>query len=218
MEFAVNHLSVTFGAVTALDDVTLALPFGSQVLLWGPAGGGKTSLLKVLAGLWRPTRGQCLWAGVDPSTLPLEGKRKLQADLGFIFQTDALFDSLSVLENVRLPLVKRGVGAEEATERALAALKQVGLADAADRAPERLSGGMKKRAGVARAIVARPTVLLADDPFAGLDPKTEGAIAALLQEVSAGRTLIAALPDPVASLPLKTRYRLREGRLEATPC
>jgi len=130
-----------------------------------------------------------------------------------IFQSDALFDSLTVIDNVLLPLRKRRVPEAEARERALAALDRVGLSKALEKRPENLSGGMKKRAGVARAIVARPEVLIADDPFAGLDPVTEKSIADLLIEVSEGKTLIVALPDPVASLPIERTFRFVHGAI-----
>lgn len=213
MELAVQALGLTFGKVHALEDVTLAVPAGSRLVLSGPAGGGKTSLLKCLAGLVPPTAGAVTWDGREVASLSKDERRAAQVAFGMVFQTDALFDSMTVLENVLLPLRKRGVGDAEAKERALEALDRVGLRDAALKRPEVLSGGMKKRAGVARAIVARPVVLLADDPFAGLDPVTEGSIASLLLEVSEGRTLIVALPDPVASLPIERRVRLVGGKL-----
>lgn len=210
-----QSLGLTFGAVHALADVTLDVPAGSRLVLTGPAGGGKTSLLKCLAGLVRPTAGAVTWDGRDVAALEKDERRAAQVAFGMVFQTDALFDSMTVLDNVLLPLRKRGVEEAEAKARALEALERVGLRDAALKRPEVLSGGMKKRAGVARAIVARPVVLLADDPFAGLDPVTEGSIASLLLEVSEGRTLIVALPDPVPSLPIERRVRLAGGK--ATP-
>ncbi len=213
MDLGLKAVSVSFGGVTALDDISLELPAGSQVLLWGPAGGGKTTLLKALAGLVLPTRGDVRWGAEHVTSLSSDARREAQAAFGFVFQTDALFDSMSVLENVRLPLRKRGVGGAEATKRAHDALDQVGLLAAAGKRPEDLSGGMKKRAGIARAVVARPQVLLADDPFAGLDPVTEGQIARLLLQVSEGRTLIAALPDPLESLPLPRQLRIVGGKI-----
>lgn len=213
MELAARSLSLTFGQVHALEDVTLSVPAGSRLVLCGPAGGGKTSLLKCLAGLVRPTAGAVTWDGRDVGAMTKDERRAAQVAFGMVFQTDALFDSMTVLDNVLLPLRKRGVGEDEAKESALEALTRVGLRDAALKRPEVLSGGMKKRAGVARAIVARPVVLLADDPFAGLDPVTEGSIASLLLEVSEGRTLIVALPDPVASLPIERRVRLVGGKV-----
>jgi phospholipid/cholesterol/gamma-HCH transport system ATP-binding protein len=214
MELAAESLSLSFGRVHALEDVSLTVPPGSRLVLCGPAGAGKTSLLKCLAGLVRPTSGVVRWAGRDVATLSTDQRRTAQVAFGMVFQTDALFDSMTVLDNVLLPLRKRGVAEDEAKARAMEALERVGLKDAALKRPEVLSGGMKKRAGVARAIVARPEVLLADDPFAGLDPVTEGSIASLLLEVSQGRTLLVALPDPVVSLPVERTLRIVGGRLE----
>jgi phospholipid/cholesterol/gamma-HCH transport system ATP-binding protein len=216
MELVAESLCLTFGNVHALEEVNLRVPPGSRVLLSGPAGGGKTSLLKCLAGLVLPTSGRVCWDGREVAALSPEERRAAQVAFGMVFQTDALFDSMTVLDNVLMPLRKRGVPEDEAKNRAFEALARVGLEDAALKRPEVLSGGMRKRAGVARAIVARPAVLLADDPFAGLDPVTESAIAALLLEVSEGRTLIVALPDPVASLPVEQHLRVAGGRLEAT--
>ncbi len=214
MRLSTHQLSLHFGAVHALSELTLEFPVGSRTVLWGPAGGGKTSLLKCLTGLVAPTRGEVRWDEVPILNRSAQQKRDAQVAFGMVFQSDALFDSLTVLENVLLPLRKRRVPEAEAQERAAEAIKRVGLSEAAQKHPENLSGGMKKRAGVARAIVARPQVLLADDPFAGLDPITERSIAELLLEISEGRTLIVALPDPVPSLPADRTIRLVAGRGE----
>lgn len=213
MELALETLTVRHDGTLALGPVSLALPRGTQLLVHGPAGGGKTTLLKALAGLVRPTTGRVTWNGDDAWALDATGRRAAQAGVGFVFQSDALFDSLSVEENVRLPLERRGVPLAEAKARAMEALGRVGLAAAASKRPEALSGGMRKRTGLARAIVTRPHVLLADDPFAGLDPDTEIEMAALLLEVARERTLVVATPDPVEALPLPRR-RLVAGALE----
>lgn len=212
MRLSTHQLSLRFGAVHALDEVSLDFASGSRTVLWGPAASGKTSLLKCLAGLVIPTSGEVRWDDVDVKTLSAEQRRAAQVNFGMVFQSDALFDSMSVLENVLLPLRKRKVAEDEAQVRAREALARVGLEKAADKKPETLSGGMKKRAGVARAIVARPSVLLADDPFAGLDPVTEKSIADLLIEVSDGKSLIVVLPDPVESLPIDRTIRLEPKR------
>jgi phospholipid/cholesterol/gamma-HCH transport system ATP-binding protein len=213
MRLSTHHLSLQFGAVHALNSLTLDFPVGSRTVLWGPAGGGKTSLLKCLTGLVHPTSGDVQWDDVPIASRTAEEKREAQVAFGMVFQSDALFDSLTVKENVLLPLRKRKVPEDEAQERAAEAIKRVGLSHAAEKHPENLSGGMKKRAGVARAIVARPHVLLADDPFAGLDPVTERSIAELLLEISEGKTLIVALPDPVGSLPVDRKLRLVAGQV-----
>jgi phospholipid/cholesterol/gamma-HCH transport system ATP-binding protein len=213
MRLATHHLSLRFGHVTALNDVTIDFPVGSRTVLWGPAGGGKTSLLKCLTGLQPPSSGDVEWDELTVAKRTAQERRDAQVAFGMVFQSDALFDSLTVIDNVLLPLRKRRVPEAEARERALAALERVGLTKAIEKHPENLSGGMKKRAGVARAIVARPQVLIADDPFAGLDPVTEKSIADLLIEVSEGKTLIVALPDPVASLPIDRALRFVQGAI-----
>ena len=209
-------LSVRFGRVEALLDVSVSIAPGEQVLVTGQAASGKTTWLKCLAGLQPPTSGHVRWGADDVAGLGIEERRKRQRSFGMVFQSDALFDSMTVLDNVMLPLTKRQVPHDEALERARAVLERVGLSSAHRKRPEELSGGMKKRVGVARAIVAQPSILLADDPFAGLDPSTERSIAELLLEVSRGRTLVTALPDPVASLPLSRVLRFEQGRLGST--
>lgn len=186
---------------------------GAQLIVTGEAASGKTTWLKCLAGLRRPTSGTVQWSNTDVAAMSATERRARQSAFGMVFQSDALFDSMTVLENVELPLLRRGVEVEQARERSMEALRRVGLEAARSKRPESLSGGMKKRVGVARAIVAQPTVLLADDPFAGLDPVTERSIAELLLEVSAGRTLIAAIPDPVDSLPVARLLRFEAGAL-----
>lgn len=200
-----------FKDVVAVAPIDLELFPGTHLLLYGPSAGGKTTLLKALAGLLKPTAGAVAWNDRPLDTFSLDERRKAQSAVGFVFQTDALFDSMNVLENVKLPLLRRGKSQAEATQLATEALSRVGLEHASSKRPENLSGGMKKRTGIARAIVARPDILIADDPFAGLDPKTEAQIAQLLLEVAEGKTLIAALPDPVASLPISRQLRLDRG-------
>ncbi len=213
MKVALEQVTVKFGKVLALEDVSAAFSPGEHTVITGDAASGKTTLLKLLAGLLPPTSGLVRWGQEPAATLSPEEKRARQAAFGMIFQSDALFDSMTVLENVKLPLNRRGVADAEALERALEVLEQVGLSDAASRSPEHLSGGMKKRCGIARAIVARPDVLLADDPFAGLDPDTEKTIARLLLQVAEGRTLVTVMADPSPALVLSRTLTLRAGRL-----
>lgn len=213
MELRAEKVTVKLGGRTVLEDVDCALPAGSRVLVMGRAGSGKTTLLKLLAGLLPPTSGAVLWEGQDVTRLSRPERRERQAAFGFVFQTDALFDSLTVRENVLLPLRRRHVAEDEAQARALEVLSAVGLRDAADTLPERLSGGMKKRAGMARALAARPSVLLADDPFAGLDPGTTRQVARVLLDVAGTGTLIVAVSEVPPDLALPRWLYLREGRL-----
>jgi phospholipid/cholesterol/gamma-HCH transport system ATP-binding protein len=165
-----RELSVGHGGRTVLGP--LSGVFGEGVLLLaGPAQSGKTTLMKALCGLVPLERGEVLIDGLalTPGSAELLEAR---ASVGMVFQSDALFDSQDALSNVALPLLRRGVKRAEAADRAREALAQVGLEGHEHVLPERLSGGMRKRLGLARAIVARPRYLLADDPFAGLDPGT----------------------------------------------
>jgi phospholipid/cholesterol/gamma-HCH transport system ATP-binding protein len=209
-----TSVSVQFGALTALSELSARFAQGTRTCICGRAGSGKTTVIKLLAGLLKPTHGQVLWGDTDTARLDVVARRKAQAAFGMVFQTDALFDSMTVMDNVMLPLRKRGVPEDEARTRAGEALERVGLKAAAGKRPENLSGGMKKRAGIARAIVARPQVLFADDPFAGLDPDMQESIAQLLLEVSEGRTLISALADPFEALPLGEVMQLEAGKLK----
>jgi phospholipid/cholesterol/gamma-HCH transport system ATP-binding protein len=186
---------------------------GERVLVLGWTGSGKTSLLKALAGLARPTLGRVLWNGEDVWGLSAKERRTRQAAFGMVFQADALFDSMNVLENVELPLLRRGTPPDEAKSRAREVLVQVGLAHAEATYPERLSGGMRKRAGLARALAARPQVLLADDPLSGLDPATGAEVTERISEAAEGRTLVWAAPEPPPSISFPRWIWLDEGRV-----
>jgi phospholipid/cholesterol/gamma-HCH transport system ATP-binding protein len=186
-----EHVSVEVGGRSVLDAITCELSAPGTVVV-GPAGCGKTSLLKTLCGLV-PAGGRI---EIDGAPLPSDPDdlRRARQTFGFVFQNDALFDDRDALANVVFPLSRRGVAREEAESRARSALEAVGLADAAGSLPEQLSGGMKKRLGIARAIVSRPSILLADDPLAGLDPGTSQKIVGLLANARA--LVIAAASDP----------------------
>ncbi|MBZ4410731.1 ATP-binding cassette domain-containing protein [Myxococcus faecalis] len=213
MDLRAEGLTVRHGARTVLAEVACALPPGTQAVVLGRSGAGKTTLLKAFAGLSPAFSGSVLWDGQDVAGLSAAERRARQASFGMVFQTDALFDSLTVRQNVLFPLTRRRVPHDEAQARADEVLRAVGLTDAADTLPERLSGGMKKRAGLARALAARPSVLLADDPFAGLDPGTARQVARVLLEVSRGGTLLVAAPEAPVDLPLPRWLYLRGGRL-----
>jgi phospholipid/cholesterol/gamma-HCH transport system ATP-binding protein len=213
VRLACKGVTVRHGAAVALEDLSLELRPGEHVLLAGLSGAGKTTLLKVLAGLQRPSEGQITWDGAPVDTLSEAERRRLQAAFGMVFQTDALFDSRSVRENVLLPLRNRGVSETEAQARADAALASVGLAAAAERSPDALSGGMRKRAGMARALAVSPAVLFADDPLAGQDPATARSLCELLLREAAGRSLVVSAPEPLEALPLPRWWVLHRGRL-----
>ncbi len=193
-----RELSVRYGARTVLGPLSGDLGRG-VLLVCGPAQSGKTTLLKALCGLVPLATGAVSVDGADLAAGP-EALSAIRERIGMVFQSDALFDSMDSLANVALPLLRRRVGKAEAAARAREALSQVGLAGHEHALPERLSGGMRKRLGLARAIVARPRYLLADDPFAGLDPGTVAKVRDLLVELwgeKGGLVMVSADPAPL---------------------
>jgi NitT/TauT family transport system ATP-binding protein len=153
--------------VEALRGLTLDIPAGSLTVIIGPNGCGKSTLLRVIAGLLQPADGRVL-VGEGPATEPRAGDGRV----GLAFQQPRLLPWLSTLDNVGLPLTLAGTSIEEAQERAHEALERVGLADAAALRPAQLSGGMAQRAGLARALIGDPPILLLDEPFSALDALT----------------------------------------------
>jgi NitT/TauT family transport system ATP-binding protein len=164
------------GSLLALDGCSLEVPAGSFTVVIGPNGCGKSTLLRLIAGLLRPDGGQ-ITVGAEAGTPPRAGDGRV----GIAFQQPRLLPWLSTLENVALPLALRGVAATERGARAGEALERVGLADAADMRPRELSGGMAQRAGLARALIGDPPVLLLDEPFSALDALSREAFDTELQ-------------------------------------
>ena len=158
-------------AVTAVADVDLRVDAGEVVLLLGPSGSGKTTLVSMLGGLLRPSRGAVRIAGRDVRAGGLEPHVRLRT-IGFVFQTFNLLATMTARENVALPLRLLGVPAAAARRRASDVLDALGMAGRLDARPGTLSGGEKQRVSLARAIVADPVVLLADEPTASLDTRT----------------------------------------------
>ncbi|MGC4113681.1 MAG: ATP-binding cassette domain-containing protein [Myxococcales bacterium] len=190
-----RELSVRYGARTVLGPLSGVLGQG-VLLVCGPAQSGKTQLLKALCGLVPLATGEVKVDGTDLAAGP-DALAQIRERIGMVFQNDALFDSMDSLSNVALPLLRRKVPKAEAAERAKEALAQVGLTGHEHALPERLSGGMRKRLGLARAIVARPRYLLADDPYAGLDPGTVAKVRDLLVDLWGDKGgLIMASADP----------------------
>ncbi len=179
-----RHVSKSFGGRRVLDDVSLAVPPGRSLCILGRSGTGKSVTLRHIIGLVGPDTGQVLVEGEDLAPLEPRDLARVRRRIGFLFQNAALFDSISVGENVAFPL-RRHTRQPDADIRARATdlLGQVGLGREYDKMPAELSGGMRKRAGLARALALEPAILLADEPSAGLDPVTAGEIDALLVEL-----------------------------------
>ncbi|HQT38730.1 MAG TPA: ABC transporter ATP-binding protein [Acidocella sp.] len=168
----VDGVSKTFpNGTVALDHISASIQQGEFIALLGPSGCGKSTLLRLLAGLEAPSDGQITWL------------TRALGDVGFVFQDATLMPWMSAIENVFLPLRLRGKGRAETKEAVLAALALVGLAEFADTKPAALSGGMKMRVSIARALVGEPKLLLMDEPFAALDEFTRFKLQADLHEV-----------------------------------
>lgn len=180
-----ENVDLAFGEHAVFHNLNLKVYSGTCLALVGPSGQGKTSVLKLIAGLVKPTSGRVLLHGVDLATLSAPESRKIFLQLGMLFQKNALFDSMSVLENILFPLREvTNQGEKESLELALSLLEAVGLSHAKDLHPHEISGGMQKRLGIARALALKPEIILYDDPTAGLDPITSRKIAGLLKNLS----------------------------------
>jgi len=177
-------VSKRFDGQVVLDGLNLSVQPGRSLVIIGASGQGKSVAIKIAIGLMPPDAGAVFVDGADLTRMGGGARRRLYAKFGMLFQAAALFDSLSVWENVAFRLINAdGVPRKAAKARALEALDQVRLAAAvADRYPSELSGGMLKRVGLARAIVARPEIILFDEPTTGLDPITAAAIDELIIE------------------------------------
>lgn len=171
-----DGLRKAFGSLEVLRGFSLEVPPGCTVAVLGRSGSGKSVLLKHVAGLMDPDAGSVAVAGRELSGASRREVNRTRLKMGFVFQASALFDSMTVGENVRLALRRHGVAEAEREERMRWSLDRVGLTGWADRYPAELSGGMKKRAGVARAVAPGPEYLLYDEPTSGLDPVTTSMI------------------------------------------
>jgi len=176
-----RHVSKAFGPLAVLNDVSLDIPRGHALGILGRSGTGKSVTLKVIIGLLRPDAGHVFVEDQDITTLSGRELAAVRKRIGFLFQHAALFDSISVGENVAFPLRRHTPWDDtKIRERVMTLLEQVGLEETADKMPGDLSGGMRKRAGLARAMALQPPILLVDEPSAGLDPVTAGEIDDLL--------------------------------------
>jgi putative ABC transport system ATP-binding protein len=202
------------GPVFALDGVSFTVDAGSSVAIIGPSGCGKSTLLGVIGGLAVPTAGAVRIGGEEVSSLPDRRRSDFRrTHVGFVYQADNLLPFLTVVENVTLQLALTGASA--AVERPLDLLDRLGLADVADRLPDHLSGGQRQRAAVARAVVHRPQVILADEPTGALDADNAAGVLDLLLEAhrEIGATLVMVTHDRDAAGRMDRRIGLRDGRV-----
>ena len=186
----VKSLSKSFGAQQVLNGIDLEVAQGETLAVLGRSGTGKSVLLKLLVGLQQPDSGSVRICGQEIVGLLPEQLRDRRKKVGFLFQSAALFDSLSVEQNVAFPLQRRtDISVTQQRERVRELLASVGLDKDFDKLPSDLSGGMKKRVGLARALASSPEILLFDEPTAGLDPITAGEIGALILKLQKERNM-----------------------------
>ncbi len=177
-----DNVSIAFDEKVVLDGISFQLPHGETKALFGVAGSGKSVLLKLAIGLLRPDRGRILMLGEEVTRMREQDLFELRRRVGIVFQESALFDSLKVYENVAFRLMEEHVAAEEIERRVREVLRFVELEQAYDMRPSELSGGMRRRVAIARAIVTQPEVLLYDSPTGGLDPVTSNTIVELIMK------------------------------------
>jgi len=202
--------------LVVLNGLSLEVNEGDYAALMGPSGSGKSTLLNLIAGIDKPTSGDVVVAGTNVAQL---GETQLAAfrshNVGFIFQFYNLIPVLSATENVELPLLLTHLSKAQRRERALTALKVVGLADRASHYPRQLSGGQEQRVAIARAIVTDPKVLVADEPTGDLDAKSATEILDLLGTLNQEfkKTIVMVTHDPRAAERAKTQHHLEKGVL-----
>lgn len=213
-----TRLTRTYGsgasAVLALREVSCALRPGMRVALTGPSGSGKSTLLHLFAGLDTPTSGTITWPALDGSPMGRPGV------VGMVFQGPSLLPPLDVTENVALPLLLAGCTQAEASERAEAALRDAGLTELGTRLPEELSGGQAQRVAVARALAARPRVIVADEPTGQLDSAHAAQVAGLLLSAAErlGAALVLATHDSTLAAQLPVQWRMADGTMVEDQC
>ena len=192
-----DNVSLSYGAGgNVLDNLALDIPQGAFRFLTGPSGAGKTSLLKLIFLAHRPSRGRVLLMGEDTGALPRRRLAVLRRQIGVVFQDFRLIEHLSVYDNVTLPLRITGQNAAQWHDNAIELLNWVGLGDRLDALPATLSGGEQQRAAIARAVITRPQIIIADEPTGNVDPEMGHRLLRLLAELNKmGTTVLIATHD-----------------------
>lgn len=203
--------------VQAIRMVDLDINKNEYVALMGPSGSGKSTLMNILGCLDTPSKGEYHLNGNDVSKMEDDDLADVRnREIGFVFQTFNLLPRYSALENVALPLIYKGVGKADRLARAAEVLTQVKLDDRMDHKPNELSGGQRQRVAVARALVNKPSIILADEPTGNLDTKTSFEIMALLDDIhAAGNTIIVVTHEEDIAQRAKRVVRMRDGVIES---
>lgn len=180
----IKNLHKQFDSLVVLDDISLDVLNGENFVVFGRSGTGKSVLLKCIVRLLEPDSGEIKIEGIDVLNLKTKKLNEIRKQLGFLFQSAALYDSMSVKQNLEFPLIRNfHFTSEEREEKIREVLKKVSLEEAINKMPAELSGGMKKRIGLARAIITEPKLMLYDEPTTGLDPITSKEISELILEL-----------------------------------
>ncbi len=181
----IKDIQKEFDNTPILKGITTEFKRGKTNLVIGQSGSGKTVLLKILLGLFTPNQGEIYFDGIPFSSMTYDEHRILRREIGMVFQGSALFDSMSVVENVLFPMrMLTKLSESEMIDQAETVIERVNLIDAKHKLPNEISGGMQKRVAIARAVVMRPKYLFCDEPNSGLDPKTAIVIDNLIQELT----------------------------------
>ncbi len=207
----------TVGGITvkALDGVSLDIADGEYVTICGASGSGKSTLMNILGCLDSPTSGSYILDGEEvPKMDDSQLSRIRGSRIGFVFQSFNLIPTLTARENVELPLMYRGVPRKQRREAALEALEQVGLAERADHRPSEMSGGQQQRTAIARAIAARPSLILADEPCGNLDSRSGRIICEILEALHlCGKTIVMITHDENAARHAERLIRIADGKI-----
>ncbi|HLG97483.1 MAG TPA: ATP-binding cassette domain-containing protein [Bryobacteraceae bacterium] len=215
-----DRVTVRFDQLVALEDISFAMSAGETRVVLGAAGSGKTTLLKTALGLIRPDAGRVFLFGRDITDLEERAMYEIRSQVGVLFQEGGLFDSITVAENVAYPLVngkERVITTAKIDQRVEDALRFVELEHTLEKYPSELSGGMRRRVGIARAVVTQPPLVLYDSPTAGLDPITANTIMALIakeRDLQNTATLIVTQRYQDGQLMANFRYNRNSGHLE----
>jgi len=217
IENIIKNYYVGTVVVRALRSVSLNIEENEYVAIMGPSGSGKSTLMNVLGCLDTPTEGSYVLNGKDVSKMEDNELAEIRnSEIGFIFQTFNLLPRYNALENVTLPLIYAGKSKSERIERAKEVLANVGLADRMDHKPNELSGGQRQRVAFARALVNKPSIILADEPTGNLDSKTSRDIMNLLDDIhDLGNTVILVTHEEDIALRAKRIIRLMDGEVES---
>ncbi|MEO6035396.1 MAG: ABC transporter ATP-binding protein [Verrucomicrobiota bacterium] len=202
--------------VTALDDISLDIQTGEFLALMGPSGSGKSTLLHIIAGVDKPTRGECRVSGIDVARLnESELADWRNQNVGFVFQSFNLIPVLTAFENVELPLLLTRLNSKQRRQHVMTALELVGLGDRAKHLPKQMSGGQEQRTAIARSLVTDPRLIVADEPTGNLDAQSAQDVLGILKSLSqqAGKTVIMVTHDPKAAAYGSRSIHLEKGRL-----